>query len=487
MRAECTRAFVIGAGPNGLAAAIALAQAGLPVEVFEAEPQPGGAARTMELTLPGFHHDFGSAVHPVAAASPFFSSLPLRGYGLEWIHSPAPLAHPFDDGTAITLERELDAAVEVFAADGKAWRGLVAPLVEHWAEFAQAILGPVLRVPRHPLRLAGFGLNALMPAALLAQRKFRSPRMQALFAGLAAHSFLALDEPVSASFGIVLGATAHIAGWPIPRGGAQAITRALIEHLSRLGGTLRTSCRVDSLASLAALPGEFDADSDLVLCDVMPRQLLRIAGERFTPPYNRALARYRQGPAAFKVDYALSQPIPWRAADCARAATVHLGGSLEEIAASEDAMRRGRCAERPFVLLAQPTLFDAGRGPEGKHIAWAYCHVPHASAFDMLPRLEAQIERFAPGFRDCVLARRVFRPADLEAMDANLVGGDIVGGAADWRQLLFRPTWRQYATPDRRIYLCSSSTPPGGGVHGMCGYHAARLALRRLKPGRGSA
>jgi phytoene dehydrogenase-like protein len=483
MSADSARAAVIGAGPNGLAAAIVLAQAGLPVEVFEAEPQPGGAARTMELTLPGFHHDFGSAVYPMAAASPFFASLPLHGYGLEWIHSPAPLAHPFDDGTAITLERELDAAVEVFADDGEAWRDLVGPLVAHWAEFAQAILGPVLRVPRHPLRLASFGLNALIPADFLARTKFCSRRTQSLFAGLAAHSFLALDEPVSASFGIVLGATAHIAGWPIPRGGAQAISRALIEHLSRLGGTLRTSCRVESLASLAAqFHSEFDAGSDLALCDVTPRQLLHIAGERFTPSYRRALARYRQAPAAFKVDYALSQPIPWRAAECARAVTVHLGGSLEEIAASEDAMRWGRCAERPFVLLAQPTLFDPSRAPEGKHIAWAYCHVPHGSEFDMLPRLEAQIERFAPGFRDCVLARHVFRPADLEAMDANLAGGDIVGGAADWWQLLFRPTWRQYATPDRRVYLCSSSTPPGGGVHGMCGYHAARLALRRLRP-----
>jgi phytoene dehydrogenase-like protein len=470
------RAVVIGAGPNGLAAAIVLAQAGLPVEVFESEQQAGGGARTMELTLPGFQHDFGSAVHPMAAASPFFSSLPLRDYGLQWIHSPAPLAHPFDDGTAITLERDLGAAAEVLGSDGKAWRALVAPLVEHWAELADAILGPVLRLPRHPLRMASFGLHALMPAATLARLKFRSPRTQALFAGLAAHSFLALDEALSASFALVLGATAHLVGWPIPRGGAQAITDALIAQLNRFGGRLQTSSRVESLDSLGAL----HAGLDVVLCDITPRALLRIAGERFTPAYNRSMARYRLGPAAFKVDYALTQPIPWTAANCARAATVHLGGSLEEIAASEDAMRRGRCAERPFVLLSQPTLFDATRAPAGKHIAWAYCHLPNGSAFDMLPRLEAQIERFAPGFRECVLARRVFRPADLEAMDANLVGGDIVGGAADWRQLLFRPTWRQYATPDRRVYLCSSSTPPGGGVHGMCGCNAARLALSRM-------
>jgi phytoene dehydrogenase-like protein len=476
MKANFGRAVVVGAGPNGLAAAIVLAQAGMQVEVFEAEAQPGGGARTLELTLPGFNHDFGSAVHPMAVASPFFSSLPLRNHGLEWIHSPAPLAHPFDDGTAITLEHDLEAAVRVLGPDGKAWRALVAPLVEHWAEFAPAILRPMVRLPRHPFLLASFGLHALMPAASLAKRCFRSQRTRALFAGLAAHSFLALDEPLSASFGMVLGAAAHAVGWPIPRGGAQSITRALIAHLDQLGGAVRTSSRVDRLDSV----GEFDA----ALCDVTPRQLLRMAAERFTPSYNRRLERYRQGPGVFKVDYALSQPIPWKAAECVRAATLHLGGSMEEIAASEDAMRNGRHAERPFVLLAQPTLFDSGRAPQGKHIAWAYCHVPHGSTFDMLPRLEAQIERFAPGFRDCILARRVFKPADLEAMDANLLGGDIAGGAADWRQFLFRPTWRQYATPDRAIYICSSSTPPGGGVHGMCGYNAANLALSRLQKAR---
>ena len=472
MRANTRKAIVVGAGPNGLAAAVTLAQAGLQVSVFEAEQQPGGGARTMELTLPGFHHDFGSAVHPMAAASPFFSSLPLRDYGLAWIYSPAPLAHPFDDGTAILLERDLDAAMEALAEDGKAWRALVGPMVQYWPEFAESILHPLLRPPRHPFRMARFGLNAFMPAAMLAQRYFRGERTRALFAGMAAHSFLALDEPMSASFAIVLGALAHIAGWPIPRGGAQAITRALIAHLNQLGGTVATSSRVDSL--------DFSGGIDVALCDLTPRQLLRIAGDHFTPSFNRALAGFRHGPGAFKVDYALSQPIPWRAAECARAATVHLGGSFEEIALSEDAMRHGRHSEWPFVLLSQPTLFDPTRAPEGRHIAWAYCHVPNGSVFDMLPALEAQIERFAPGFRDCVLARRVLRPADLESMDANLVGGDIVGGAADWRQVLLRPTWREYATPDRRIYLCSSSTPPGGGVHGMCGHNAARLALARL-------
>jgi phytoene dehydrogenase-like protein len=442
------------------------------VEVLEAEEQAGGGARTMELTLPGFHHDFGSAVHPLAVASPFFSSLPLRDHGLEWIHSPAPLAHPFDDGTAMTLERDLEAAVRVLGTDGKAWHELIGPLVERWPEFAAEILGPVIHLPRHPFLLASFGLKALLPAVSLANLWFRNQRTKALFAGLAAHSFLALDEPLSASFGLVLGATAHAVGWPIPQGGAQAITRALIAHLEQFGGVVRTSSRVDSLASI----GEFDA----ALCDVTPRHLMQMAGERFTPGYSRQLQRYRQAPGVFKVDYALSQPIPWRAADCARAATVHLGGSMAEIAESEDAMRRGRHAERPFVLLAQPTLFDPGRAPQGKHIAWAYCHVRNGSTFDMLSRVEAQIERFAPGFRDCILARHAFRTTDLEAMDANLTGGDIVGGAADWRQLLLRPTWRLYATTDRAIYICSSSTPPGGGVHGMCGYHAAKLALSRM-------
>ncbi len=466
------RCIVVGAGPNGLAAAIVLAQAGLPVEVFEAEAQPGGGARTMELTLPGFHHDFGSAVHPMAAGSPFFSSLPLHRNGLEWIHSPAPLAHPFDDGTAILLHRDLNECARDFGKDGAPWERLMQPLVEGWREFAPEILRPLLRIPRHPLLLAKFGLHAVAPATSLAKHLFGDQRTRALFAGLAAHSFLALNQPFSASFGIVLGASAHAVGWPIPRGGSQSITNALIAHLGTLGGTLTCSRRIDHLSSLG--------DFEIALCDVTPRQLLRLAGDRFSPAYIRLLQRYRLGPGVFKVDYALSSPIPWKAADCARAITVHLGGSMEEIAASEDAMRHGRSAARPFVLLAQPTLFDPSRAPRDKHIAWAYCHVPNGWTADMLPRLEAQIERFAPGFRDCVLDRRVFRPADLESMDANLQGGDINGGAADFQQFLFRPTWRQYATPANNIYLCSSSTPPGGGVHGMCGYNAAVRAIKNL-------
>ncbi|MFZ1975735.1 MAG: NAD(P)/FAD-dependent oxidoreductase [Candidatus Acidiferrales bacterium] len=467
------RACVVGAGPNGLAAAIVLAQQGLHVEVFEAEPQPGGAARTLELTLPGFLHDFGSAVYPFAAGSPFFFSLPLANHGLEWIHSPCPLAHPFDDGTAVTLERDLRDAESALGDDGRAWRKLMQPFVERWSDLSSEVLRPVHLLSRHPLLLARFGLVAVPSAKLVAGIAFRRERTRALFAGLAAHSFLSLDEMLSAAFGVLLGAAAHAVGWPIPRGGAQSLTNALCGHLGSLGGEIRTSARVENLASLP----EFD----VTLCDVTPRQLARIAGGRLSPAYTASLGRYRYGPAAFKIDYALCEPIPWRAADCLRAATVHLGGSADEIAASEAAMRHGRHSERPFVLVVQPSLFDSARAPAGKHTAWAYCHVPNAYEFDMLGIIESQIERFAPGFRECVLARRVFSPAGLETMDANLIGGDISGGAMDIRQTLIRPTWRHYATSAKDIYICSSSTPPGGGVHGMCGYHAARQALSRLK------
>ncbi len=408
----------------------------------------------------------------MAAGSPFFGSLPLRDHGLEWIHSPAPLAHPLDDGTAVMLERNLRDAEATLGQDGKQWRRLMGPFAEHWNELAREVLRPVHLLTRHPFLLAHLGLVGFPSAVALSQHWFHNPRTRALFAGLAAHSVLALDEPLSASFGVMLGAAAHAVGWPIPRGGAQSITNALCGYLATLGGTVTTSNRIESLSAVG--------ERDVILCDITPRQLLQIAGDRLSSAYRRQLERYRYGPGVFKVDYALSAPIPWKAAECLRAATVHLGGTIEELAASEDAMRHGHHAERPFVLLAQPTLFDPTRAPEGRHVAWAYCHVPNGSTFDMLPRLEAQIERFAPGFRDCVLARRVFAPALLEAMDANLIGGDIGGGAVDLRQFLFRPTRRHYATSARDLYLCSSSTPPGGGVHGMCGYNAAKLAVSRL-------
>jgi len=465
------KACVIGAGPNGLAAAIVLAQAGMQVDVLEAQSTPGGAARTLELTLPGFRHDFGSAVFPIAAGSPFFSSLPLANHGLEWIHSPAALAHPLDDGSAVMLERDLTKTNDALGIDGPAWDKLMRPFVERWTEFAPEILRPVSFFPRHAWLMARFGMVAVQPARVVASR-FRNDRTRTLFAGLAAHSFLSLDEPLSAAFAILMAVPAHAVGWPIARGGAQSLTDAICAFLATMGGKVHTSSPVESLAALDRY--------DLFLCDLTPRQLVKVAGQRLSEHYKRQLDTYRYASGVFKVDYALNALIPWKAPECLRAATVHLGGSLEEIAASEKAVRSGQHADRPFVLLAQPSLFDSSRAPAGKHTAWAYCHVPNASTVNMLEKLEDQIERFAPGFRDCILARRVFSPADLESMDANLVGGDVGGGAMDIRQLLFRPTWRHYATSSPEIYICSASTPPGGGVHGMCGYHSAKMALSRL-------
>ena len=464
------KACVVGSGPNGLAAAIVLAQAGFEVQVFEAESQPGGGARTMDLTLPGFHHDFGSAVHPMAAGSPFFSSLPLERYGLEWIQPPAPLAHPLDDGTAVILERDF-ASLDL-GDDNAAWRPLMEPFARNWGRLAPQVLSPIPSFPRTPWLLARLGVISLSSANALANRVFDGVRAKALFAGCAAHSFLDFDEPLSAAFGVLLGVTAHAVGWPIPRDGAQSITNALIKYLESLGGSVQTSTRI---ANANDLP-----QCDLTMWDVSPQQLLAASGDRVSAPFRNDLARYQYGPGAFKVDYALSEPIPWKARGCLRAGTVHLGGTLPELAASEHAVRQGQIAERPFVLLSQPTLFDSTRAPAGKHIAWAYCHVPNGCEVDMLEHVESQIDRFAPGFRDCVLARNVLSPASLQAMNANLIGGDIAGGAATLRQFVFRPTWRTYATSAPDIYLCSASTPPGAGVHGMCGYNAAKLALSRL-------
>lgn len=469
--AKDSKALVVGAGPNGLAAAIVLAQAGLQVDVLEAELTPGGAVRSMELTLPGFLHDFGSAVYPLGAGSPFFSSLPLHDHGLEWIHSPVPLAHPLDDGTAVLLERDLNTAKAHLGFDGETWAKLTQPFVLHWQAFAEEILRPIA-FPKHPFLMARFGVNALRSAQTIA-RRFTSERTRALFAGLGAHSFLALDEPLSGAFGLLMAVSAHAVGWPIARGGSQSLTNALCSYLSTLGGRVILSSRVASLDSLPSY--------DVILCDVTPRQLLHIAGRRFSDLYKRQLEGFRYGPGVFKVDYALNEPVPWKASECLRAATVHLGGGFEEIAASETAMHNGRHADRPFVLVVQPTLFDPSRAPEGKHIAWAYCHVPNGSNVDMLEKIENQFERFAPGFREIVLQRHVFYCADLERADANLIGGDISGGRMNLLHILRRPTWRHYATSAKNLYICSSSTPPGGGVHGMCGYHAAKLALSRLR------
>jgi phytoene dehydrogenase-like protein len=460
-------AVIIGSGPNGLAAAIVLAEAGYQVGVYEEQPEPGGGARTLQLTLPGFLHDFGSAVHPMAVGSPFFSSLPLHQYGLAWIHPSAPLAHPLDDGTAVMLERQLDDAELALGVDGKCWRKLFEPFVRHWPQIAEETLRPLLHFPRDPFLMARFGALALAPAGFFANTFFKDQRTRALFAGIAAHSVLPLNAALSASGGIVLAAAAHAVGWPMPHRGAQSITDALIAYLNSLGGVVHTNSPV---ASLQNFPHH-----TLFLADTSPRQLLAIAGMRLSNDFQQSMRRFQHGPGAFKVDYALSEPIPWRAQECRRAGTVHLGGAMEEIAYAEDAVARGNTPERPFVLLTQPTLFDPSRAPEGQHIAWAYCHVPNGSKVDMTERIEAQIERFAPGFRDCILARHSSSPATLETMDANLIGGDISGGAMTLRQTLFRPG---FATSDPDIYLCSASTGVGG-VHGMCGYNAARYAIAR--------
>ena len=465
-------AIVIGSGPNGLAAAIVLAQAGRKVVVFEAQQTIGGGASSAELTLPGFVHDVCSAIHPLEASSPFFSTLPLAQYGLEWIEPPAAVAHPFDDGTAAVLERSLEATAARFEkADGSAYRKLMAPLVRDWPRLRDSILGP-LRWPQHPLAMARFGLQALRSAEGVANGLFGSRHARGLFAGIAAHGMLPLHKPPTAAFGLVLAMAGHAVGWPMPRGGSQSLSNALAAYLRSLGGEIVTGAEV---RSIYALP-----PARAVLCDLSPRPLLRIAGRRFPQAYRRSLERYRYGMGAYKVDWALSGTIPWKAPDCARAATVHLGGDLDEISMAEREPWAGRNPSRPFVILAQQSLFDSSRAPAGRHSAWAYCHVPHGSTADMLDAVEAQVERFAPGFRDLVLARSVMSPADIERRNPNLAGGDIAAGVATLGQLFTRPTWRTYSTPVRGLYLCSAATPPGVGVHGMCGYFAARRALAEV-------
>lgn len=469
-------AIVIGSGPNGLAAAITLAQAGCSVLVMEARETLGGGCRSQELTLPGFTHDVCSAIHPLALSSPFFRSLPLEQYGLKWISPPAPLAHPLDDGSAVLLERSVEATSVGLENDAAAYRRLMAPLVGGWSKIEQAFLGPLRLGPllHHPLTLANFGLKALAPAKGLAERLFQGTRARALLAGMSAHAMLPLEQASSAGIGLVLGIVGHAVGWPLPQGGSQAIVNALAAYLRSLGGEIVTGVPV---FSLAALP-----PARVVLCDITPRQLVQVAGDVLPDRYRRQLQRFRYGPGAFKVDLALNGPIPWKAEACLQAGTVHLGGTLPEIARSERLVCEGKIPERPYVLLAQQSLFDATRSPVGKQTVWAYCHVPHGSTYDMTQRIEDQIERFAPGFRDRILARHIMGPLDLERYNANYVGGDINGGLQDLRQLFTRPVPRliPYTTPVSTLYLCSSSTPPGGGVHGMCGYFAAKAALQRL-------
>jgi phytoene dehydrogenase-like protein len=465
-------AVVVGSGPNGLAAAITLAREGLSVLVLEAQPTPGGGVRSAELTRPGFTHDVGAAVFAFVPASPLFRGLPLAAHGLELIQPPTPLAHPLDDGTAVLLERSVAETCETLGPDARAYRRLVNPLVHDADSLFADLLGPI-RVPSHPAAVLRFAWRAAGSIWGLAGRWFEGERGPALLAGLAAHANLPLEKWPTAAIGLMLGIAAHVGGWPIARGGSQRLTDALIAVLRSLGGELEIGRTVRTLDDLPP--------ARAILLDLTPRQVVQVAGARLPQAYSRGLALYRYGPGVFKMDWALKAPIPWRAAACSRAGVVHVGGTIDEIAASEAAVCRGELPERPFVLLTQPSLFDATRAPPGNHTAWAYCHVPLGSPFDMADRIEGQIERFAPGFGDVIEARSALGPAALEDRNANLVGGDISGGTTDLRQFLARPVarLRPYVTPVPGLYLCSSSTPPGVGVHGACGYYAAGSVLRR--------
>jgi phytoene dehydrogenase-like protein len=467
-------AVVVGSGPNGLAAAIVLAGAGLKTVIREAQATIGGGLRSAELTLPGYTHDLCSAVHPLALSSPFFRSLPLGPHGLEWVQPPAALAHPQDDGTAALLERSLETTAAGLGAGGPAWRRMHEPFVAAWSHLTEDVLAPPLRLPRHPILMARFGLHAFRPATSVA-RGLHGTAARALFAGNAAHSFLALDAWGTGAFGLLLSVAGHAVGWPIARGGSQRFANALVAHFRALGGEIQAGAPVEHLDELAP--------ARVVILDLGPRQVARIAGARLPARYRRKLETYRYGAAAFKLDWALDGPVPWTAPECLRAATVHLGGTLEEIAASEAAHERGEVHDRPFVLFVQPTLFDPSRAPEGRHTAWAYCHLPNGSTVDATDLIERQVERFAPGFRERILARSVLTPADFERRNANLIGGDINGGRMDLPQVFARPVARPtpYRTPLRGVYLCSASTPPGGGVHGMGGYFAATAALSDLR------
>jgi phytoene dehydrogenase-like protein len=466
-------AVVVGAGPNGLAAAVTLARAGRSVVVVEAADVIGGGARSLELTEPGFVHDHCSAVHPLGAASPVFRSWPLQEHGLEWVHPPVAMAHPLDDGSAAAVLRSLDETAEGLGSDGRSWRRLVGWTAERWDVFTDVWFNNMLRVPRHPLALARFGATGALPVAALARRAFRTDQARAALAGFAAHSILPLEHVMTGAVGVLFNAAAHAVGMPLARGGSQSIADAMASYLRSMGGEIVTSHPVSSMADLPP--------SRSVLFDLTPRQILDICGDRLPAKSRRAFRRYRYGNAAFKVDYALDGPVPWKADACHQAGTVHLGGTIDEIAAGEREVHDGRHPERPFVLLAQPAVCDPTRAPAGKHIVWAYCHVPAASTFDMADRIEAQIERFAPGFRDRVLARAVSPPAALERHNPNIIGGDIAGGSTSGLQLFFRPRlaldpW----TIGDGLYICSQSSPPGVGVHGMCGWHAANRALRAL-------
>jgi phytoene dehydrogenase-like protein len=466
-------AVVVGSGPNGLAAAITLAQAGHSVQVIEGASTIGGGLRTSELTLPGFKHDVCSAIHPLVLGSPFLSSLPLAEHGLEMLQPELPLAHPLERYPGLALKRSVDETAALLADDGKSYAELMSPLVRDATSLIEQFLGP-LRLPRHPLAVARFGLFAALPATILA-RRFEGDAARALFGGVAAHAILPLSRPPTAGFGLILSLLAHVVGWPVAKGGSQSIAQAMQSLLQSLGGKLELGRKIDSLDEL---PGH-----KVVLLDVSTRELLRLAGDRLPEGYAKLLRRYRYGPGVFKIDYALDGPVPWKDPACAVAGTVHLGGTLEEIAASEKMVGRGRHPDQPYVIVAQQSLVDDSRAPQGRHTLWAYCHVPNGSTVDMTDAIEAQIQRSAPGFRDIILAKSTMGPADFETYNPNYVGGDINGGVQDLFQLFTRPVPRldPYSTPIEGVYLCSSSTPPGGGVHGMCGHFAARSAMKRLR------
>lgn len=465
-------AVVVGSGPNGLAAAITLQQAGLSVLVVEGRKTIGGGLRSSELTLPGFTHDVCSAIHPLAIASPFFSTLPLDQYGLEYIQPSLAAAHPFDNGTAAFLDASLDVTASALGKDENVYRKLIQPLKTTWPTIAKDVLGP-LSIPRHPLAMAQFGLDALLSASTVSKR-FSTIEAKGLWAGMAAHSIQPLTNLASAAIGMVLMVTAHLRGWPVPKGGSQSIANALASYFTSLGGKIQTDFYVRSLKDLPS--------SKAVMLDVTPKQVLEIAGHKLSSLYTWQLKRYRYGMGVFKIDWALDGPIPFTAPECRRAGTVHIGNTFEEIAESEEQTWKGRHVEKPFVLLAQQSLFDPTRAPSGKHTAWAYCHVPRGSTVNMTDTIEKQVERFAPGFRDRILARHVMDTSAMEAYNPNYIGGDINGGVIDIGQLFTRPALRlsPYRTSAKGIYICSSSTPPGGGVHGMCGYNAARRALKDI-------
>jgi phytoene dehydrogenase-like protein len=467
-------AVIVGSGPNGLAAAIEIARAGHSVCVLEARDTVGGGARTAELTIPGYLHDVCSAVHPLGIGSPFFKTLPLEQHGLEWIHSPAEVAHPFDSGPAAILYRSIEQTGQTLGSDGPAYHKLFSSFVRNAETLVPEILAPPIHVPRHPFQLMRFGVLAMQSARGLVRRHFRAGRAGGLFVGIAAHSNMPLDGSPTAAFGLLLTILGHTQGWPIVKGGSQKLSDALASYFTSLNGRIVTGKPVTSLRQLPA--------SRVVVFDLTPKQILKLAFEQLPPSYRWELQKFRHGPGVFKVDWALSAPIPWKSRECLQAATVHVGGTAEEIAEGESTVAKGRCPERPFVLLAQQSLFDPARAPAGRHTAWAYCHVPNNSKIDMTERIESQVERFAPGFRDCIEARHIMTAPDFEAYNANYIGGDISGGLQNVVQVVARPSLRMtpYAMPVKGLFICSSSTPPGGGVHGMCGYYAARAVLRSL-------